>query len=232
MDAYLQETRLCDYSHPVIQGMLHRAIDNLEGEVEIARGIYYCVRDGIKYAVGGSGLGTKASRTVQIGYGDCGTKTNVHIALLRAAGIPARMRASRADASVIKDFLPAAMYRLFERAGKDDFHFWPECYISERWTACDALMDNKAYEGGLRKGLFTQDRLSSFEWDGEHDLVPLAPWCTEDLGHKPSWDDWCVVYKKTLVPTPRIVDRLVELCIAPSLRRISDDIREFASQET
>jgi transglutaminase-like putative cysteine protease len=151
MNAYLQETRLCDYSHPVIQEILHRAIDNLEGEVEIARGIYYCVRDGIKYAVGGSGLETKASRTVRVGYGDCGTKTNVHIALLRAAGIPARMRASKADALVIKDFLPIAMYKLFERSGKEDFHFWPECYISERWIACDALMDNKAYEGGIAK---------------------------------------------------------------------------------
>ena len=100
-------------------------------DAEKAKTIFYFVRDNIKYAVGGSGLITPASKVFKIGYCDCGTKTNAHIALLRATKIPARMHGSMADASVLEDFMPKWLYNAATKKSCKDYHFWTECYIGD-----------------------------------------------------------------------------------------------------
>ena len=225
LSMYLKETQFCDYNHPIVQEILHGVTDGCKDEGEKARRIFYFIRDNIRFAVMGSGVGTTASRTTRIGYGDCGTKTNVHISLLRGAGIPARMRAIMADVSVLKGIMPGFMYYVGEKFSKEDFHFWPECYLSGKWIACEGLLDKKLYEGVLKNGLLTKEQIPGIDWDGETDLVLLEGWKTEDLGYKPSWDDWYVEFKKKM-STPRIIDRLMELTVAPLSRRKTDRVRK------
>ena len=223
LSRYLQETPFCDYKHPVIQDTMQEVIGDCGNEEEKARRVFYYARDHIRFALMGSGIATKASMTAKIGYGDCGTKTNFHIALLRAVGIPARMRGIMAEISVLKGMIPGFLYFMVEKA-KEDFHFWPECYLRGKWIACEGLFDQELYDGALREGLLTKELIPSIDWDGKSRLVLLEPWKTEDFGNKPSWDDWYIDFKKRMA-TPRVIDRLMELTIAPSCRRQTDRIR-------
>lgn len=155
-------------------------------DVEKAKAVFYYVRDHIKYAIGGSGFFTQASKVFDIGYGDCGTKTNAHIALLRAASISARMHGAMADASVLKDFMPKWIYNAATKKSCKDYHFWTECYINDRWISCDALLDQTLYEKCIEKNILTKEIIPNNDWDGKSDFTPLKTWILEDFGTKPS----------------------------------------------
>jgi hypothetical protein len=224
LGVYLEETEFCDYHHPLLQDIVQRITADCTTDREKAVEIFLYTRDNVKYALLGSGADAAASETAENGYGDCGTKTNVHVALLRAAGIPARVQGIMADVAVLQGLIPDWLYSLSMRFYKEDFHFWPECYLDGSWIACEGLLDRALYEGALRKGLFTREHIPTIEWDGETDLVLLAGWKTKDLGHKPSWDDWYVEFKKK-VATPKFVDRIMEWSLTPSCRRQTDRVR-------
>jgi hypothetical protein len=227
---YLQETPCCDYNHPLIQVTLRSAIGGCTDEREKAKRIFYHVRDGIRFALIGSGTEITASKTARIGYGDCGSKTNLQIALLRAAGIPARMRAIMAEVAVLQGLIPNLVYTLSVRFYKEDFHFWPECYLAGEWIACEGLFDKALYEAALRKGLLTQQQIPTIDWDGETSLVLCDAWKTKDLGSKPAWDEWYVEFKKKM-STPRIADRFMEWTLAPLCRRKTDAVRAYHGEQ-
>jgi transglutaminase-like putative cysteine protease len=223
---YLQETASCDFSHPLVQETLRAIVDGCADEREKARRIFYHARDNIRFALMGSGMEIRASKTAQVGYGDCGSKTNLQIALLRGAGIPARMRAIMAEVAALQGMIPDLLYAMSARFYKEDFHFWPECYLDGEWIACEGLLDRALYEGALRKGLFTRSQIPTIDWDGETPLVLLGAWQTSDLGAKPGWDEWEPEFKKKM-STPKIVDRFMEWTLAPSCRRKTDEVRAY-----
>jgi hypothetical protein len=132
-----------------------------------------------------------------------------------------------ADFSVLKGIVPSFISTLSERFYKEDFHFWPQCYLSGEWISCEGLLDKDLYDGALRQGLFTAEKMPNIDWDGVTDLILLGQWKTEDLGHKPSVDEWYVEFKKRM-PTPKAVDKLMDLWLAPMCRRQSDRVRQAA----
>ena len=221
---YLQETPACNHSHPAIQEIVHAVTDGCVDDTDRARRIFYYVRDSIRFALLGSGSDITASKTARRGYGDCGSKTNLHLALLRAAGIPARARGILAEFAALKGIVPGFLSAMSERFCPEDYHFWPECYLDGRWISCEALLDQALYEGALRQGLFTEAQIPSIDWDGESDLILLEPWMVEDRGHRASIDEWYVEFKERM-RTPAFVDRLMDLFLAPLCRRQSDRVR-------
>jgi hypothetical protein len=221
---YLEETPCCDYGHPLVQDVLRTVTDGCADEREKAVRIFFHVRDSIRFALMGSGVDITASKTARMRYGDCGSKANYQVALLRAAGIPARMRGIMCAIAPLEGVIPDLLYAMSARFYKEDFHFWPECHLAGRWVACEGLWDRPLYEAALRKGLITQEQMPTIDWDGETDLVLLEAWQTEDLGHRPAWDEWYVEFKKKMA-TPRIVDKLMEWSLAPLCRRKTDQLR-------
>jgi transglutaminase-like putative cysteine protease len=224
LEIYLQETPACDYRHPAIQEIVYAVTDGCVDDTDRARRIFYYVRDNTRFALLGSGLDITASKTARMGYGDCGSKTNLHLALLRAAGIPARARGILAEFSALKGIVPGFLSVLSERFYPEDFHFWPECYLGGRWISCEALLDQALYEGALRQGLFTKAQIPSIDWDGQTDLILLGPWMVEDQGHRDSIDEWMVEFQERM-GTPAWVDRLMDWFLAPLCRRQSDRVR-------
>ena len=224
LEPYLQETPACDYRHPAIQEIVHAVTDGCVDDVDRARRIFYYVRDTIRFALLGSGSEITASKTARMGYGDCGSKTNFHLALLRAAGIPARARGILAQFSALKGMVPGFLSAMSERFYPEDLHFWPECYLGGRWIACEALLDQALYEGALRQGLFTRAQIPSIDWDGETDLILLGPWMVEDRGHRASIDEWMTEFKERM-RTPAWVDWLMDRFLAPLCRRQCDRVR-------
>ena len=226
-DQYLVNTPLCDCSHSAIQKVVSEIVAPNMNVHEKAKTIFYWVRDNIKYAVMGGGYATKASKVLKIGYGDCGTKTNAHIALLRAAKIPARMHAGMADASVLEKILPKWMYKMATKKDCRDYHFWTECYINDRWIACDGLIDERLYENGIKEGIFSKDKIPTNDWNGRDDFSPLKPWILEDFGFKPSWDEWSKIYAKFFAPgLPVFILDLFTKLSSPMCRKVTDRIRK------
>ena len=53
---YLQETPVCNYSHPAIQEIVHAVTDGCVDDTDRARRIFYYVRDSTRFALLGSGF--------------------------------------------------------------------------------------------------------------------------------------------------------------------------------
>jgi transglutaminase-like putative cysteine protease len=224
LEIYLQETPSCDYNHPAIQEIVHAVTDGCVDDADRARRLFYYVRDSTRFALMGSGMTFTASKTARVGYGDCGSKTNLHLALLRAAGIPARTRGILAQLAALKGMVPGFFSAMSERFYPVDFHFWPQCYLGGRWISCEALLDQALYEGALRQGLFTRAQIPGIDWDGQTDLILLMPWMVEDRGHRASIDEWMAEFQERM-GTPAFVDWLMDRLLAPLCRRKSDTVR-------
>jgi transglutaminase-like putative cysteine protease len=88
MDEYLEPTELCDCSNPIIVNKSNELVGGSSTPKEAALKIFQFVKDEIPFKA--NRADERASETLQIGSGFCVTKSNLHVALLRAIGIPAR----------------------------------------------------------------------------------------------------------------------------------------------
>ncbi len=223
LDRYLECTELCDWDN---QEVIRVAEDITRGSVspeEAALKIFRFVRDEIVFGISDSR--TRASQTLKSRAGECGTKTNLHVALLRASGIPARFHVSRCRSEALKGVIPNW---LLTRMPPVVSHFWPEAYIFGRWVACEGLFDKRLYQALLGHGDLERQQIPTIEWDGDSNLVLLKHWIVEDLGTLASFDD---VYemldrrrKEEGLP-PRIVERLFGRLIYSSFRSHTERVR-------
>jgi len=87
MAQFLTATPLCDSDNAKIKAKVKEPTDGKDPS-EAANSIFYFVRDQISY--GWYFADAPASKTLDRGAGSCATKTNLQMALLRAAGVPCR----------------------------------------------------------------------------------------------------------------------------------------------
>ncbi len=99
---YLEETDLCNWKNPEILSIASKLSD---GDKQVcARNTFYYVRDNIYYFLESF---AKASRTLEIKRGNCYTKSNLLVALLRANGIPARFQFQWIRGVALSDLFPS-----------------------------------------------------------------------------------------------------------------------------
>ena len=224
LEQYLATTPMCDYDHPSIQEHARALVASAQTEQEKAALIVGYVRDAIRFGIAFSH--SRASQILQRGYGECVTKTNVQIALLRAVGIPARMRWVLAQSQALAGLIAPLMLRSMK---KEASHFWAQCYLGGHWISCEALFDGPLYHGMLRQGLVTTDQIPTIDWDGEHDLEILTPWITSDQGVVTSADDAVRAYQGNDEGAPPVwIERLMAPVFVPYSLRFSDRIRRSA----
>ena len=112
-------------------------LDNGDGDLVRARGIYDHIIDHMRYMKYGEGWGkgdaTYACRSL---YGNCTDFHSYFIALARAAGIPARFAIGVA--------LPSER----DEGGVDGYHCWAEFYAEGRWWPVDISEADKYSELG------------------------------------------------------------------------------------
>jgi transglutaminase-like putative cysteine protease len=222
LDQYLIATPMCDYGHPLVQECVHRVVAGGQTEQEKAALIFNFVRDTIRFSMAFSK--SKASQILKLGYGECITKTNVQVALLRAVGIPARMRWVMAQSSVLRGLVAGFVLRSMPPEAS---HFWTECYLAGHWISCEALLDKPLYEGMLKQGFITRDQIPTIDWDGEKDLVVLKPWITSDRGYVASADEAHRAYQNNGEGAPPVwIEQLMAPVFLPYNLRFSDRIRK------
>lgn len=224
---YLAATRLCDHDNSWIKQKAEEIIDGVSSSSEKALRVFLYVRDNIRFGLAYSR--SRASKTLKRGYGECGNKTNAQVALLRAAGVPARFRWAQARTEILRHLIPDFVYKHMPPVAS---HFWGECCLNGNWISCDLLLDKPLYEGMLERGLITANQVPTVDWDGKTNLVLLEEWLTEDRGHVPSFDDAV----RLLDPRKEGMPPLwIEWIIAPIFYRlslrVSDRLRRMATRQ-
>ncbi|HZS93464.1 MAG TPA: transglutaminase family protein [Chloroflexota bacterium] len=108
------------------------AADDREKAVKI----FYWVRDSIAYCIEAD---RPASEVLNERRGVCVTKALLHVALLRAAGVPARI----GHADYKKDVLRAIFPDSYMDRQPDVYplHTFAEVYLDGEWVTCDATLD-------------------------------------------------------------------------------------------
>jgi hypothetical protein len=183
MQDYLVATKLCDLDTAWLRERAEEMVAGASTPEEKALRVFYGVRDSIRFSLAYSH--SKASQTLKRGYGECGNKTNVQVALLRAVGIPARFRWVQAKTSALHYLIADFVYRQMPPVAS---HFWCECYLNDNWVSCELLFDRPLYDGMLKQDFITKEQVPTIDWDGKTGLVLLEPWITEDRGPLTSYD--------------------------------------------
>jgi transglutaminase-like putative cysteine protease len=224
---YLMTTPMCDHDHPVVQETARRVVAGAQTKREMATRVFDFVRDTIRFSMAFSK--SKASQILKLGYGECITKTNVQVALLRAVGIPARMHWVMAQTKVLHGLVAGVVLRSMPPEAS---HFWTECYLEGHWISCEALLDKPLYEGMLKQGLITKDQIPTIDWDGEKDLVLLKPWITSDRGSVASADEAHRAYQNNGEGAPPVwIERLMAPVFLPYNLQFSDRVRHGPRNE-
>jgi hypothetical protein len=224
MSEFLAPTPLCDSDNAKVKGKARDLVGDGQDPAVAARSIFHFVRDGINY-----GLyypNERASKTLDRGVGYCVTKTNLQMALLRAAGLPCRCHLVQLPKEVARGFIPPFVFN----GAPDPFvHPWCECYLEGMWVSCDCVFDEPFYRAMLEGGLMTEAVMPSIDWDGRTDVAFAKQQVKADLGTFSSWDDGLkeALRRGGLPPTSRVLGPVM---FWMTNRRISDIRRSGTSK--
>jgi transglutaminase-like putative cysteine protease len=127
LSPYLASDDLIQADHPKIVSTAAEITDGVTDQRDRARRIFYWVRDSIAYCIEGD---RPALEVLEEGRGVCVTKGVLHVALLRAAGIPARLGHADYRSDVLRAIFP-------------DSYTFAEVYLDGEWITCDATVDRE-----------------------------------------------------------------------------------------
>lgn len=188
-DTLLRETRLLDFSAPPIAVLIaDRGWHDLAGQDRIGAA-YAFVRDRIAFGYNARD-DLPASAVLADGLGQCNTKATLLMALLRALGIPCRLRAATVWKSLQRGVVPELVYRL---APAEILHSWVEVAPDGAWVGLEGVILDAAYLGGLQKTQPGRDRVCGYaagtacltappvDWQG-HGTEIQATAINRDLG--------------------------------------------------
>jgi Transglutaminase-like superfamily len=190
---WLRETPQLDFTSPKIR-ILGTKLTQLHGD---ARGKAVAVHDYVKSLPFGCIADfnrTKASDVVKLGYGDCHTKGLLFVALLRALGVPSRLRFVT---------LPTQFLRgLIDTGAETMVHAIGEVYLDNAWYQTDTYVVDQDLSREARELLRLEQRILGYgvhamgdqNWQGQHnaraqctpadpDSLPLVDW---GVSHDPS----------------------------------------------
>ncbi|MFF2886288.1 transglutaminase family protein [Paenibacillus sp. NPDC057967] len=229
MRAYLQETELLNYSHPLIQQLMNsRQWDRLPKKEQIL-GIYNYVRDEILFGYNREDT-IPASEVLQNGYGQCNTKGILFMALLRAVGVPCRMHGFAIDKQLQKGAMRGWYYQL---SPKEIVHSWVEVQYEDKWLNIEGFILDIPYLTKLQQkfgqctgsfcgyGIATDDfQNPDIYWD-ENDTYVQKEGIVRDFGIYDSPDAFFSVHQQRLSPFRKMMfSRVVRHLMNRNVRRI------------
>jgi hypothetical protein len=122
----------CDHEHPAVR---HVGSFLATGDLwDTAAAVFSFVRQ-IPYRIGFWQV--KASRTLELGFGMCTTKSNLQVALLRSNGIEAEFGEVLCDAASMDPILPSG-YRQLGHRKPHIKHYFAVARLGGRWIPMDA----------------------------------------------------------------------------------------------
>lgn len=141
MDNYLRETKLLDYNHPALRGLIAEQGWAGLDPFEAIGAAYGFVKDEIVFGYNAAD-DIPASEVLADHHGQCNTKTTLFMALLRALGVPCRFHGFTIHKDLQKGAVSGLLYRL---APKEIIHSWAEVRLGDRWLNLEGLILDRAY---------------------------------------------------------------------------------------
>jgi hypothetical protein len=144
---YLKRTDILDYDKPSIISLIRNKGWDKMTETDKVKNIYYYVKDDVKFGYNTDDC-ISASEVLRDGYGQCNTKANLFMALLRAVGIPNRMHGFTIHKALQKGAITGIWYKL---SPKNILHSWVEVHVNGEWFNLEGLILDKPYLTALQK---------------------------------------------------------------------------------
>jgi len=222
LNEYLIPSPFCDCDNAGIRKRTLEIAADAGAPVEAALRVFRYVRDKIPFNAT-LDIFLKASEALERKTVDYCNKINIHVTLLRAAGIPSRYHMVRVRKEVLQHFIPGFLYNhLPSPVG----HFWCECHVNGRWTACEALFDRPFYKGILKSGWMTKEQIPTIDWNGESDLVLMKHWIVEDSGTYSHYEDLLRLAREEGMP-PKVFCKALERLPVFFSKRRTDRVRRL-----
>lgn len=160
---------LIDHDHPTIVATAATICRGLDRPRTRAVAIHDFVRDEIAFGWTGRFYDMKASEVLRAKIGYCNTKSTLFVALLRAAGIPARIRYVGLNAEILHGLVDAG------RPYVD--HSYVEVELDGRWVRTDSYIVDERLFWAARSRLQKEKRKLGYgihlngriDWDGGSD---------------------------------------------------------------
>lgn len=130
--AWLAATRWIDVRHPAVVAATEEAVGTRATARERAVAIHDWVRERVPFGFSRSFYRQRASDVLRAGVGYCNTKATLFIAMLRAAGIPARQRFVTLRSDVLHGFV--------DFPGSHLHHSYTEVFLDGRWIGTDSYV--------------------------------------------------------------------------------------------
>ena len=156
---FLAPTTIINSDHPNIVALVNRVAPQDLPQTEKARRIFMFVRDEIKFGFGPRFYDHTASQIANTGRGYCNTKGTLIVAMMRAAGIPARQVFVDIDASILTGIVgPGTPFV---------DHSYVEILLNGSWLATDAYIIDAPLFAAAQKRLKAEDKSLGY---GVHSL--------------------------------------------------------------
>ena len=164
---YLRSTKYIDCDSLEIVKLANSLAVSSTTPTDTAIRIHNFVRDNVRFGFGSGFYDQKASMVLELGVGFCNTKGTLFIALLRAAGIPARQHFVDINASILTPFVDPGT-ELVD-------HSYTEVFLEEQWHKVDSyIVDAKLFSNAKKRLLVERKtigygihRNGDFTWDGQ-----------------------------------------------------------------
>ncbi|TFF84174.1 MAG: transglutaminase domain-containing protein [Promethearchaeota archaeon] len=215
LNTFLIATKYCDFTHHLVIKKAKKLTKDDENPKDKALNIFYFVRDQIKFMIDDF---IKASETLKQGKGDCGIKTNLQVALLRAINIPARFHVAALSKESLKGVVPDPIYRLMPDVIKN--HPWCECYLSGNWIACDTLFDKSLVKGIYKNKIHNKEDIPTIDWDGRNNLNTMKKWIIKDKGFYASLDEILNTFDEESPDIPENTKKALKDALAHHLKHL------------
>mgnify|MGYP001949787388 FL=1 len=142
----LIRTNILNFDHPEIQSLISGRCWQELDEFNKIGAAYDFVKDEIKFGYNNSD-DIPASEVLADGYGQCNTKSNLLMALLRGLGIKCRFHGFTIEQQLQKGAIPAYVFWL---APKYIIHSWVEVYFNGRWVNLEGFILDRQYLNALQ----------------------------------------------------------------------------------
>ena len=165
-EAWLAPTPYIDHDHPDVSRTSERLTHGLTGDLDKAVAVHDFVRDEVVFGFEAGFYDLRASEVLRTGRGYCNNQGTLFVALLRAAGVPARLRFYALSSRVLDGVIdPGTLYV---------DHGIGEVFLEGVWRRVDSYIIDLPLAAGVRTQLeapvgLSMRRDARHDWDGRSD---------------------------------------------------------------
>lgn len=175
IEEWVTPTKYIDSDHPAIIAAVEKTVGSEIDPAKRAVKIHNFVRDELHFGWSSAFYDQSASQVLSAGLGFCNTKGTLFVAMLRAAGIPARQHFVTINTEIIVDFISPGT------AFVD--HSYVEVFLNGKWLYVDSYIVDSDLFDSARAALERENRKIGYgihqngskDWDGaSHSFVQFV----------------------------------------------------------